>query len=317
VAEYLERIEQPDGDAFDFVGVNWLGKSLDVSTAVSARAFVDARDTPASNATKQYLGMGQNNPAFANASISEIRGSGEGLEESCQWSLSEWNNPIADDELLLAQSIIGDSKTQILTGQAFSDDQIMSKNDIGEYRILHFATHGLVTAPKPSCPAKPALLTSFGTKNSDGLLSFDEIFDLKLDADIIILSACDTAGKAGIEATRQAGVSSGGGTALDGLVRSFVAAGGRSVLASHWPAPDDFRATEKLIGGLFSGGRNLSIGQSLRNSQIELMDDPLTSHPFYWSGFAIIGDGARELLPDNDQANVAAANIATTETVLK
>jgi len=228
--------------------------------------------------------------------------------------LSEWNNPIADDEILLAQSIIGDSKTHILTGQAFSDDQIMSKNDIGEYRILHFATHGLVTAPKPSCPAKPALLTSFGTKNSDGLLSFDEIFDLKLDAYIIILSACDTAGKAGIEATRQAGGSSGGGTDLDGLGRSFVAAGGRSVHASHWPAPDDFRATEKLIGGLFSGGRNLSIGQSLRNSQIELMDDPLTSHPFYWSGFAIIGDGARELLPDNDQANVAAAKIPTTKT---
>jgi CHAT domain-containing protein len=150
------------------------------------------------------------------------------------------------------------------------------------------------------------LLTSFGGEESDGLLAFDEIFDLKLDADIVILSACDTAGYASIEATREAGVSSGGGTALDGLVRSFIGAGSRSVLASHWPAPDDFQATERLIGGLFTGGQGQSIATALRLSQKQLMDDPITSHPYYWSGFAIIGDGARPFLPgdqdDDDSA---------------
>src|SRR5690606_34119377 len=95
----------------------------------------------------------------------------------------------------------------------------------------------------------------------------DEIFDLKLDADIVILSACDTAGYASIEATREAGVSSGGGTALDGLVRSFIGAGSRSVLASDGPAPDDFEATERLIGGLFTGGQGQSIATALRLSQ--------------------------------------------------
>ncbi|WP_108810778.1 CHAT domain-containing protein [Sphingorhabdus sp. Alg231-15] len=310
VASYLARIEQPDGDPYDFTGVQWLGTDTDVSTAVSARSFADARKAPASGATRQYLGLGKNQPILANTKIGGVRASTEGLDANCNWSLNEWNNPISDAELVQARSIIGQSGSDILTGTAFSDDQILAKSDLAEYRILHFATHGLVTAPKPSCPAKPALLTSFGGEQSDGLLAFDEIFDLKLDADIVILSACDTAGKASIKATREAGVSSGGGTALDGLVRSFVGAGSRSVLASHWPAPDDFQATERLIGGLFVEGQGQSIATALRSSQKKLMEDPVTSHPYYWAAFAIVGDGSRTFLPNDQSADANLSNPA-------
>ncbi len=310
VASYLARIEQPDGDPYDFTGVQWLGTDTDVSTAVSARSFADARKAPASGATRQYLGLGKNQPILANTKIGGVRASTEGLDANCNWSLNEWNNPISDAELIQARSIIGQSGSDILTGTAFSDDQILAKSDLADYRILHFATHGLVTAPKPSCPAKPALLTSFGGEKSDGLLAFDEIFDLKLDADIVILSACDTAGKASIKATRDAGVSSGGGTALDGLVRSFVGAGSRSVLASHWPAPDDFQATERLIGGLFVEGQGQSIATALRSSQKKLMADPVTSHPYYWAAFAIVGDGSRTFLPNDQSADANSSNPA-------
>lgn len=315
VARYLARIEAPDGDPFDFSGVNWLGRDLDISTAVSARAFADARQAPQSNASRQYLGLGRNQPVLANTSVASIRGGNQNMDANCQWPLSQWNSPISDRELLEAQNLIGAENSEIITGAAFTDSGIMSKNDMNEYRILHFATHGLVTAPNPSCPAKPALVTSFGDDGSDGLLAFDEIFDLKLDADIIILSACDTAGTASIAATREAGVSSGGGTALDGLVRSFIGAGGRSVLASHWPAPDDFRATERLINGMFSDGRDQSITRALRSSQLGLMDDPVTSHPFYWAGFALIGDGARTFLPStaHSVAQSEAPTVATKE----
>lgn len=305
VTEYLARIEQPDGDPFDFTGVKWLGSDINVSTAVSARGFADARKAPISKASRQYLGLGSNQPILANTSVGGVRASSTGLDASCNWSLNEWNKPISDAELFQARSIIGENGSDVLTGAAFSDDQILAKSDISDYRILHFATHGLVTAPRPSCPAKPALLTSFGGEDSDGLLAFDEIFDLKLDADIVILSACDTAGKASIQATREAGVSSGGGTALDGLVRSFIGAGSRSVLASHWPAPDDFQATERLISGLFTDGKGQSVATALRVSQKILMDDPVTSHPYYWSGFAIIGDGSRPFLPGSQSAKKA------------
>ena len=135
-----------------------------------------------------------------------------------------------------------------------------------------------------------------GSLASDGLLTFKEIFDLRLDADLVILSACDTAGAADAAATREAGLSSGGGFALDGLVRAFVGAGGRSIVASHWPAPDDFGATERLISGLFEAPAGTSVASALRAAQERLMDEPSTSHPYYWSGFAIVGDGNRPVL---------------------
>ncbi len=162
---------------------------------------------------------------------------------------------------------------------------------LDEYRILHFATHGLVTAPQPDCPPRPALMTSFGEGDSDGLLSFAEIFDLQLDADLVILSACNTASSGGLVASREAGISSNGDFALDGLVRAFVGAGSRTVVASHWPVPDDFNATSRLITGLFEAGEGVATTQALRSAQLELMDDPETSHPFYWSAFAVVGDG--------------------------
>ena len=140
-------------------------------------------------------------------------------------------------------------------------------------------------------------MTSFGGAGSDGLLSFSEIYDLQLDADLVILSACDTAGKAGLAATREAGVATGGDFALDGLVRAFVGAGGRSVIASHWPVPDDYDATERLISGLFVAPPGTPMASALRAAQAKLMADPATSHPYYWAGFAIIGDGSAPVLP--------------------
>ncbi len=139
-------------------------------------------------------------------------------------------------------------------------------------------------------------MTSFGSRGSDGLLTFREIFDLQLDADIVILSACDTAGTASELATRDAGLGTGGETSLDGLVRAFVGAGGRLVIASHWPVPDDFNATQRLISGLFTARPGTATASALRLAQRTLMDEADTSHPFYWSGFAAIGDAAAPVI---------------------
>ncbi|RJF94173.1 CHAT domain-containing protein [Sphingomonas cavernae] len=297
VDTYLRRAADPEADAFDFRGIEWLGRKHAVSTAVSARNFRDARQTPASRASRQYLGFGQNNPipgAVLQASAARGPGGPGGLD--CTWPLSEWNKPIAASELRTAASQIGGGSADIVTGSAFTDTAIQARGDLADFRILHFATHGLVTAPRPECPARPALLTSFGDQGSDGLLSFREIYDLKLDADLVILSACDTAGQASRAATREAGLTTGGGSALDGLVRAFIGAGGRSVVASHWPAPDDFDATERLIAGLFQSSATDSVAEAMRKAEVRLMDEAATSHPYYWAGFAIVGDGAQQLL---------------------
>ncbi len=293
VDAYLERLKKPKADDFDFRAVAWLGRDRDVSTVVSPRSFVDGRGVAGSKATKGYIGLGENsrpglNPFFVPPPA---------MNDSCAWPISNWNNPISSSELYLASGIIGKDRSTLIVGGDFSDSTIQGRSDLSDYRIIHFATHGLVTAPRPECPARPALLTSFGGGTSDGLLSFKEIFDLKLDADVVVLSACDTAGMATVGATREAGVSTGGNFALDGLVRAFVGAGARTVIASHWPVPDDFNATKRLITGLFTATPGTPMATAMREAQKGLMDDANTSHPYYWSAFAIVGDGERPLLP--------------------
>ncbi|HEX8442988.1 MAG TPA: CHAT domain-containing tetratricopeptide repeat protein [Allosphingosinicella sp.] len=286
-------------DEFDFRNIRWLGRDRDISTAVSARAFRDVRAVPGSKAKLEYLGLGENAPPPAAPVLEGPEGSRD--RPDCTWPLDAWSNPISASELVTAQGVIGAKAARLLTGAAFTDAGVRELKDLSQYRILHFATHGLVAAPRPDCPAQPALLTSFdvgprGELASDGLLTFKEIFDLRLDADIVILSACDTAGAATAAATREAGLASGGDFALDGLVRAFVGAGGRSIIASHWPLPDDFGATERLISSLFTAPPGTALGTALRAGQAGLMDEAATSHPYYWSGFAVIGDASRPVL---------------------
>lgn len=307
---YLSQAEDPEGDPFDVRGVHWLGRDRLVSTAVSARSFMEARKQAGSRAGEAYLGLGHN-AAVSSASalgIVRVRGVDGAVLADCSWPLATWNRPISDAELIKARQLLGGQGTDLMTGAGFSDTAIKSRRDLNNFRILHFATHGLVTPPAPACPARPALVTSFGPAGSDGLLSFSEIFDLRLDADMVILSACDTAGQADVAATRAAGIVSGGGSALEGLVRAFIGAGSRSVLASHWPAPDDFNATARLINGLFEAPAGTSAGEALLKAQQGLMAEVDTSHPYYWAGFAVIGDGARPLVGARDARVAMAGN---------
>lgn len=290
---YRARVAASTDNEFDFRGVAWLGRDRDVSTAVSARAFSDVRATPPSRAARHYLGFGQNMPITAPIATAAA-------SDSCDWPAAVWSQPISPAELFSARTAIGKGSrgvSEIVTGAAFTDNAIRDRADLNDFRILHFATHGLVTAPRPECPTRPALVTSFGDRDSDGLLTFAEIFDLTLDADLIVLSACDTAGRAGLTATAEAGLTTGGDFALDGLVRAFVGAGSRLVVASHWPVPDDFDATQRLVSGMFEAPAGTSVADALRKAQRGLMSDADTSHPYYWAGFAVIGDGTAPVVP--------------------
>lgn len=306
IAQYQARSSSADEDiAFDFTGLAWLGRDTDVTTTVSAAGFRNIRRARPSDARRSYLGLGQNAPVGALEALTGTR-SVSGGDSRCQWGLQAWSRPISADELVDARDTVtrlGAGGGEVLTGTDFSDTRIKAMETLGDYRVLHFATHGLVTAPRPDCPARPALLTSFGDEGSDGLLTFAEIFDLKLDADLVILSACDTAGSATVASTREAGLASGGGSALDGLVRAFVGAGSRSVVASHWPVPDDYGATARLVSGLFRASPGTGSAEALRVAQRQLMDDRRTSHPYYWSAFAIVGDGAIPVIRTAAAAN--------------
>lgn len=285
---YKTRQSRPGADPFDLRGIDWLGKGRDISISVGPRGFLDVRALAPSTAREAYLGLGNNAPVAIKPTAA--------VADECDWPVAIWQQPISPAELMLAQSKFGPQNADLMTGAAFTDTAMLAQGDLDKYRILHFATHGLVTAPRKDCPARPALVTSFGAQGSDGLLSFGEIFDLKLNADIVILSACDTAGGASAAVSREAGLLTGGNYALDGMVRAFVGAGARSVVASHWPVPDDFNATQRLISGLIEAQPGQSVADALSQAQSKLMDDANTSHPFYWAAFIILGDGAKSMV---------------------
>ena len=287
IAAYKARTADIDADAFDFTGIAWLGRNRAISIAVSPRAFLDLRALAPSTAPRPYLGLGSN-------AIPQQRPV-TAVADTCDWPLAVWQRPVKADELLFAAKTLGGTSV-VKTGTSFTDTGLLADPSLDQYRVLHFATHGLVSAPRKDCPARPALVTSFAGKGSDGLLSFREIFDLKLNADLVILSACDTAGMATVAASREAGVTTGDNYALDGLVRAFTGAGARAVIASHWPVPDEFDATRRLIGGLIAGTPGESVGDALAGAQAKLMDDAQTSHPFYWAAFVVVGDAAKPAL---------------------
>ncbi|MGK2909991.1 MAG: CHAT domain-containing protein, partial [Sphingobium sp.] len=163
VDAYEKRVAaKPDSD-FDFRGIDWVGRTHSISTALSARAFRDARNAPVSAAKRDYIGFGENAPVAAMRGVALTRSVTGEQGINCNWSSAEWNRPIPATELREAAAKIGLKGSEVLTGAAFTDDAIMAQPDLNDFRILHFATHGLVTAPRAQCPARPALLTSFGS----------------------------------------------------------------------------------------------------------------------------------------------------------
>jgi CHAT domain-containing protein len=174
-------------------------------------------------------------------------------------------------------------------GAEFTDTSVISA-DLTNTRVLHFASHGLLPISE-ECLPEPALVTSLGGPGSDGLLEASEIVALALNADFVVLSACDTGGR-GATSTIGTGLRAPGGEALSGLVRAFFYAGARNVVASHWLVPDEETITlMETLYSEFANGKTLSEAMHVANSTLAMR--PATSHPFYWAAFSVIGDGAR------------------------
>jgi CHAT domain-containing protein len=190
---------------------------------------------------------------------------------------------------------VGDSinakDAEIVTGEGFNDGSVAARQDLDQYRVLFFATHGLLPTKK-DCLPEPALLTSVGPDASDGLLTASKIAGLSLDADLVVLSACDTGGglEAGVE--DKTGLA-GSGEALSGLTRAFIYAGARSLIVSHWSV--DVHAMVQLMTATFASSAPTQSG-ALREADLKLMNTPgQYSHPYYWAAFTVVGDGGRPM----------------------
>lgn len=291
---------------FDYSKVKFLGKQTGITTGVSISSFFLGRQTPRSDAPEPFIGFGNFSRFGDDPSIVAEIVENRGLPESCKPSIRALGllNELTGtaDELQKIQTILGVPDEDIVTGTAFTDTSVKNM-DLSRFRVLHFATHGLL-AQDPECLPEPALVTSLGDKG-DGLIEASEIVDLDLNAELVVMSACDTgagAGQAAVELIgfRGAGGSyAAGGESLNGLARSFFFAGARNVMSTHWSVDD--RSTQTLLSGFYgavAGKEDPSIAEALRISETKMIEGGELSHPFFWAPFAIIGDGARKLRID-------------------
>jgi CHAT domain-containing protein/tetratricopeptide (TPR) repeat protein len=203
--------------------------------------------------------------------------------------------PETADEICNVAKFVGAKNDAVLLGANATEGVVKALSEAGslaDARILHFATHGLLageTAMFLASKAEPALMLTppdTASDADDGLLTASEVAALKLDADWVILSACNTA--SGDHA---------GGEALSGLTRAFFYAGARSLLVSHWAV--DSEATVKLVTKAYEAiAKSPGTGpaEAMRRSMLALIEGGgHEAHPSYWAPFIVAGSGGTVL----------------------
>ena len=189
-----------------------------------------------------------------------------------------------------------------------------TSGELAQYRVLHFATHGAL-AGQLSGTTEPGLILTppaLGSEEDDGYLSASEIAGLKLDADWVILSACNTAGGSG---------RGDGAEALSGLARAFFYAQARALLVSHWEVNSE-AAVKLITGAVGETARDATVGraEALRRAMLALIDNGERDHghPAYWAPFAVVGEGgASGARVGSVPAGAAAQGSAATEPVMR
>jgi len=285
-----------EGDA-PYTGVHWLGASADMSLVVSAASFVQARKFTPSAGKHAFLGFADptlptpDNPK-AFTSVANLEGADADLCLATREALFALE-PLKETgaEIQTVANSVNRNDAVIVTGPEFNDGAVAARTDLDQYRVLFFATHGLLPTKK-DCLPEPALLTSVGEDASDGLLTASRIASLKLDADLVVLSACDTGGGLAAGVEDKTGLA-GSGEALSGLTRAFIYAGARGLIVSHWSV--DVHAMVTLMTSMFAAGAPTQ-AEALRQADLKMIDSGSRySHPYYWAAFTVIGDGARPM----------------------
>jgi CHAT domain-containing protein len=217
-------------------------------------------------------------PAFYRGVTADTKALGEALPSL----------PETADELRAIGKTLGAGPEDIKLGESASVTNV-KRERLDNYRVVYFATHALVAGEVEKfakVKAEPALVLTIPDKPSeedDGLLRASDVAMLKLNADFVVLSACNTAAgdKPGAEA-------------LSGLARAFFYAGARSLIVSHWTVDSD--STVELMDGLFDALKanpHLSHAEALRVSMLRMIGDssnPNWAQPKFWAPFVVVGE---------------------------
>ena len=281
-----------------YASAHWLTNDFDISYSPTISSFVDLRSTRlVGRQSRKLLALGDpvlappRRAAAQQAAFAGINGqcqTGDIIPPELLRSLSSL--PDTAREIASVSMALGGSKDDILLGKQATEAALRARN-LSDYRIIYFATHGLLPG-EIRCQAQPGVVLTppdepAKSHSFDGLFDASEIASLSITADLVVLSACNTAasGKAN------------GGQSLSGLAASFFRAGARSLVVSHWQVPS--AATSALMSAMFntlSNTPNMAVDAALRAAQQRLSKEPGFAHPFFWAAFVVMGDGATKPL---------------------
>jgi CHAT domain-containing protein len=286
----------------DYAAAPWLLRQVAISQLPAALAIAALRGKGQSKvASRAFLGFGD--PVFsASGAVPQSGGNRSVARRNLHIAATEQQVQDmagkADLSLLqalpdtaaeiedIAKVLKADTARDVFLQKRASEGNVKSR-DISDYRVVMFATHGLVPGEMPGM-YQPALALSHpaltGDKE-DGFLTMEEILGLRLQADWVVLSACNTASPSG-----------GGSEAVSGLGRAFFYAGAKALLVSSWPV--ETVSARLLTTDIFrrqSENSGISRAGALREASLDLIKrgTPAYSyaHPMFWAPFIIVGDG--------------------------
>ena len=314
------RLADESGALFsNYKSVPWLARDHAVTALPSVTALATLRALPAANpARRAFVGFGDpyfstqqaaqaasskpiRTAALTSRGAFKVRGLPVRLRsapktkdlDSAELSKLPRLPDTADEVRGIALAVEADLTKDVFTGKRATEQRVKSL-DLSGYKILAFATHGLIPGDLNGL-IQPALALSapeIGGTGGDGLLTMGEILGLKLDADWVVLSACNTAAGDGA-----------GAEAFSGLGRAFFYAGTRALLVSNWPV--ETTSARALTTDLFrrqAKDSSLTRAQALRQAMLTLMDGRglvdqggrtvfSYAHPIFWAPFSLVGDG--------------------------
>ncbi|HYG60988.1 MAG TPA: CHAT domain-containing protein, partial [Thermoanaerobaculia bacterium] len=204
---------------------------------------------------------------------------GRGLLDADRWSWSRLEGSGREVQRIAGLYPRGDVALYI--GAEATEENLKGSRWLSDAHRLHFATHGIISETQPELSALQ--LTRAEGSREDGLLQAYEIFDLRLGADLVVLSACETA--LGKQVT---------GEGLMGLTRAFLHAGAASVVVSLWPVADDSATPDLMVSFYRRLDRSRDAArrkaEALQAAKLDLIREKQYAHPYYWAPFILVGE---------------------------
>ena len=280
----------------------WLIKQLAISHVPGASAWIALKQlSQVKPATQAFMGWGdplfdrtQVAQAGATRNISLTRAAtanpGDELDSN---ALKYAQIPALPETRAEVESIAtllkADKSKDTLFGQAANRESVLQMSQSGQLaqrRVIIFATHGLIPGDLPNLRQPALALAGNAAADTDPLaplLTLEDVLSLKLNADWVVLSACNTAAAEGRAEE-----------ALSGLARGFFYAGSRSLLVTHWSVESE--SASLLTTGTFAhhmANPGTRRAESLRQSMLKVMAQAPYAHPAFWAPYALVGEGGR------------------------